>query len=118
MVALPASIALLNKCGAGSNRPQVCKEWIPPTGRPQAGSGPPSTGVDGRAARVSPCDSDESTFRLTRLYVGVAVFQLPLHGHGCAVFEWFDDDRVHQGVNDRKAEPAVLLGWLSFCQRP
>ena len=31
-----------------------------------------------------------------------------MHRHGRAVLEWFDNDRVHQRVHDREAEPAVL----------
>ena len=41
---------------------------------------------------------------------GSAHRKMAMHRHGRAVLEWFDNDRVHQLVHDREAEPAVFLG--------
>ena len=41
---------------------------------------------------------------------GSAHRKVAMHRHGRAVLEWFDNDRVHQRVHDREAEPAVFLG--------
>ena len=66
--------------------------------------------LDGRHYTINPTDhvaAADSAHRKTAM-----------HRHGRTVLEWFDNDRVHQRVHDREAEPAVFLAEDSSCHRP